>query len=378
MTIPKIADAQNLKGRRVILRTSLNVPIENGVVGDQFRLEKALPTIRFLKNAGARVLLMAHLGREGDSLKPVFEILKTKEPMQFAADFESEETKTLLSAMQDGDIVLFENVRKDPREVANDATFGAMLASLGDLYVNDAFADSHRTHASIVGIPSHIPGFLGLLFANEVEHLSKALTPGHPSLFILGGAKFETKRPLIEKCLALYDHVFVGGAIANDFFKAMGYEVGKSLISDSSAGVFDLLRGHDNLMLPADVTVSNESQVSRVSTPETVAREESILDAGPASIEALKSHIASAKFILWNGPLGNYEAGFNTYTEELAKLIAESNAVSIVGGGDTVAAIAKLNLDEKFTFLSTGGGAMLDFLGEGTIAGIDAIVSGAK
>ncbi len=378
MTIPTIATETNLHGKRVILRTSLNVPIENGKVLDAFRLEKSLPTIRFLKNAGAKVLILAHLGREGDSLMPVYEILKGKESMRFAKDFESEETKNILSAMQDGDIVLFENVRKDPKEMENDPAFGAMLAGLGDLYVNDAFADSHRKHASIVGIPSHIPGFLGLLFASEVEHLSKALAPEHPSLFILGGAKFETKRPLIEKCLALYDHVFVGGAIANDFFKAMGYEVGRSLISDNSTGVFDLLRGHDNLMLPADVTVQNQEKINRVSTPETVARDESILDAGPASIEALKPHIESAKFILWNGPLGNYEAGFNTYTEELAKLIADSSAVSIVGGGDTVAAIAKLNLDDKFTFLSTGGGAMLDFLAEGTIAGIEAILTGAK
>jgi phosphoglycerate kinase len=375
MTIPSLNDAGSLRGKRVILRTSLNVPIEDGHVRDQFRLEKALPTIRFLKEAGAKILIIAHLGRAGDSLLPVFEVLTTYEPMSFAHDFESAETHTLLQSMKEGEIVLFENVRKDPREEANDPSFGAELAGLGDIYVNDAFADSHRAHASIVGIPAHIPGFLGLLFSEEVAHLSKALSPEHPSLFLLGGAKFETKRPLLEKCLGVYDHVFVGGALANDFFKAMGYEVGGSLVSNNLAGVFDMLRTHDTLSLPTDLIVSEGGAPGRTTTPETVARNESIMDAGPATIEALKPMIASAKFILWNGPLGNYEAGFNSATEALAKLIAGSSATSIVGGGDTVAAIANLKLEDKFTFLSTGGGAMLDFLALGTLPAIDAIIA---
>lgn len=374
MNLPTLESLGDLSGKRVLLRTSLNVPLDEGDVRNDFRLQKALPTIDYLRNAGAKVLILAHLGRDGDSLLPIFEALTKTHPMLFAPDFESDQTKVIVGGMKNGDVLLFENVRRDPREEANDPAFAAMLAHFGDAYVNDAFADSHRAHASIVGIPALLPSAAGILMTEEVQHLSRALSPVHPSLFILGGAKFETKRPLLEKCLPLYDHVFTGGAIANDFFKAMGYETGTSLVSPNIAGAFDTLRAHGNLLLPLDVTVTKDG-VSRIATPETVARDEMIVDAGPATLEALTHHINEGKFILWNGPLGNYELGFNTNTEAVAHAIAGSSATSIVGGGDTVAAIAKLGLSEKFTFLSTGGGAMLDFLATGTSPAIDALLA---
>ena len=248
------------------------------------------------------------------------------------------------------------------------------------MYVNDAFSVSHRAHASIVGVPQLLPHFAGFQLALEVENLSKAFNPSHPFLFILGGAKFDTKLPLVEKFLEKADGIFIGGALANDFFKAKGYEVGRSTISTATID-FDGLLLDKKILLPTDVIVESGGS-QKASLPEKVSSDERILDAGPETLAELKDKIDAAKFILWNGPLGNYENGYKEPTHELARMIAHAtkNGVeSVIGGGDTLAAIAELkqsggeSLEDAFTFVSTGGGAMLDFLAQGSLVGIDAL-----
>lgn len=367
-----IREVDELEGFRVLVRAGLNVPIAHGTVTNDFRILKSLETINYLRMRGAIVYIIAHIGRDPhETLLPVYEALREHIQLTFAKDFFSDDTKELLSNAGPGDVVLFENVRRDPRERDNDEGFAEELSKLADFYVNDAFAASHREHVSIVGLPAWMPSYMGLLFEREVKHLTKALDPPSPSLFILGGAKFTTKEPILRKMLDVYDRVFVGGALANDFFKALGLEVGDSLVSDHASGVADLL-DRDNITLPVDVRVSAPDGVYE-KKPAEVGPDDIIYDCGFQTEALLEASVEEARFVLWNGPLGNYEKGFREYTEKLAKAIAFDDGDSIIGGGDTVASIARLGLEEQFGFVSTGGGAMLDFLMDGTLPGIEAL-----
>ncbi len=250
-------------------------------------------------------------------------------------------------------------------------SFAKKLAALGDFFVNDAFSVSHRKHASVVGIPKFLSSFLGLQFQAEIENLSKAFNPPQPFLFILGGAKFDTKLPLVQKFLPLATSIFIGGALANDFYKAEGLNIGLSKISDSILDLTNLLVDPKIVIQPDAVVVSTRG--TREAKPEDIAADESALDAGSKSIRTLGKLVANAKCVLWNGPLGNYENGYSQATEELAQIIASHECLSLVGGGDTLAAISKLGIENKFSFVSTGGGAMLDFLAEGTLPGLEAL-----
>ena len=270
--------------------------------------------------------------------------------------------------MEKGDILLLENLRRETGEKKNSPSFARALSRYGEFYVNDAFSVSHREHASIVGITKYLPGYAGLQFVTEIENLSKVFTPKHPFLFILGGAKFETKIPLIKKYLRGADNIFIGGAIANDFFKARGYEVGTSLTGPANFQI-PLLMKSKSLILPIDVEVNKNSK-NRFINPTDVLPDENIVDIGPKSIENLKELINKAGLILWNGPLGKYENGFGGATEEVLKIISKSKAYSVIGGGDTAALITKLKIEDKIGFVSTGGGATLDFLSKGTLPGI--------
>jgi phosphoglycerate kinase len=246
------------------------------------------------------------------------------------------------------------------------------LAGLADLYVNEAFSVSHRKDASIVLLPKLLPAYAGLQLEKEVKNLSHAFKkPKHPFLFILGGAKFSTKMPLIEKYLKLADHVFIGGALANDFLKAKGYEVGKSLVDDTK-GIEKILK-NKKLILPVDVIVSDGKKLSNKNA-DMVGKEETILDVGSQSVKMLEPYIKKAKLVLWNGPLGKYEAGGGGATKKILKMVASSKTESIIGGGDTVALISEMKMENKFTFISTGGGATLDFLASGTLPGIKALL----
>lgn len=367
MSFRTVSELGHINGARVIVRADCNVPIENGAVADDSRLQVALPTLKLLAEAGAKVVLISHIGEDGrQSLKPVADYLSKYFPVSLVS-----ELREIQAALAKGRIVILENIRRFEGETANDPQFAASLASLGDIFVNEAFSVSHRRHASIVGVPKLLPSYAGLRFHKEVSALSRVFQPERPFLFIIGGAKPETKLPLIEKFLNLADTVFVGGALANDFFKARGFETGCSKTSE--VPVSQEMLDNPRLMLPSDVVAVGEGKVSTVKSPSEVSVSETIVDAGPQTLSLLKQKIDQSKMILWNGPLGVYEQGHSERTETLACSIAESAAVSIVGGGDTLASIKKLDLKDKFTLVSTGGGAMLQFLLNGTLPGIEAL-----
>lgn len=366
-----IKDLKNLSGKKVILRADFNVPIENGKIVDDFRIKKVVPTISFLQKKGARVVIISHLGDEGkESLLPVAQRLKKyiKEVDFVGTPIFSDETENKINSMKKGEIVLLENLRRESGEKKNSPSFARALSRYGEIYINDAFSVSHREHASVVGITKYLPGYAGLQLETEVENLSKVFNPAHPFLFILGGAKFETKIPLIKKFLRSADSIFIGGAIANDFFKAKGCEVGASLVGNSNFQIPVFIKSK-NLILPVDVEVTKNSK-NRFTDPSEVQPDECIVDVGPKTIEKLKELVNKAEFILWNGPLGKYENGFGGGTEELLKIISKSKAMSVIGGGDTTALISKLKIESKIGFVSTGGGATLDFLSKGSLPGI--------
>lgn len=366
-----IADVSDLRGRYVLLRASLNVPIANGEVGDLFRLKQALPTLKFLQAQGARTIVVGHIGRDvTDTLRPVYEALSREITVAWGGLVTDPAFRVKRDAMEDGEVLLAENLRQDQGEKANDPEFAKLLASYADVYVNDAFGNIHREHASMVGVPALLPAYAGMNVRLEIEQLQKVMQPESPSLFLLGGAKFETKLPLIEKYLAIYDHIFIGGALGNDVLRALGYPVGTSLLSDTP--VREDIARHPKILVPVDVEVQGP-QGRRVCEPENVAADETILDAGPATVAMLKPYIAEAKTIVWNGPFGNFEHGFAEATEATAKLVAQSEAFSVLGGGDTVAATEKLGLHDQFGFVSTGGGAMLTYLEKGTTPALEAL-----
>lgn len=366
---------QTYTGVRVFLRSSLNVPLEGENVSNTFRLRESLSTIEFLARAGARVVVCAHIGRaKTDSLKPVYEALKkeTSLPVTFASDVCGSDAAEKVRALKDGEVVLLENVRQEAGEEKNDPTFSKKLAAFGDVYVNDAFPDSHRAHASIVGVPALIPHVMGPNFAREYRALERARTPERPSLAIVGGAKLETKEPLIRTLLSLYDHVFVGGALANEFFKAQGHEVGRSLVSSGPTSAQELL-ANSRLLVPTDVIVETAEGEKVSRAVDAVMPGDIIFDIGVHSMERLRAYATQAQFILWNGPMGNFEAGFDEATLAVARMVAESFGVSVVGGGDTIAAIERLGNAEHYTHVSSAGGAMLDYIAHGTIAGVEAL-----
>lgn len=372
--LPLITLHADLLGKRVLLRADFNVPLLAGDVRDAYKIERSIPTIDFLRKAGARVIVMSHIGngKTSDTLSPVAKYLNKKFPLTFLDLLMSQENARIVNAMQNGDVVLLENLRHNDGEEKNDPEFARSLASLGDVYVNDAFAVSHRAHASIVGIPAILPSYAGILLAEEVEQLSVAFSPKHPFLFILGGAKLSTKMPLLKKFLNTADRIFVGGIAANDFLKAKGYEVGRSVVDLSELpGIKDYVT-HERLILPSDVVIKNETG-SAVRGVDGVARGDAIVDVGTSTMHDLEETVAKAALIVWNGPLGYYEAGFTDGTRELLSLVANAQATSIVGGGDTVAIANEMGFLGRFSFVSTGGGAMLDFLLNETLPGIDAL-----
>lgn len=372
-TIKTLEEMPDVQGKRVLVRSELNAPIENGQVADTYRIEQAVPTLRLLSERGARVIVIAHLGRNpSDSLAPVYKELVSLLPATtFVPDLIGERAKEAVLGMQDGDVLLLENVRSNAGEKENSEEFAKALAQLADYYVDDAFGNTHRNHASMTGVPKYIPGYAGLLLGREVSELSKSLAPENPSLCILGGAKFETKEPLLEAILPRYTKVYIGGALANDFLKANGYEVGVSLVSDvpdSSRKLFN----HEHIVLPKDVVVEGPGGI-QVKAVGDIGKQDKIVDIGPQSIAELGVYITESRHILWNGPLGFYEGGFSKSTEEVAQSIATAEGHSIIGGGDTVAVIRDLSIEDKFDFISTGGGAMLDYLVDGILPGVEAL-----
>lgn len=376
MSYKTLHDMPDVRGKRVLVRSELNVPVENGVVGDRYRIEMAVPTLKELAHRGARVIVMAHLGRKPEeSLAPVYAVLKEFIPdARFVPHLIGADVEQAVAELPNGGVLLLENVRSHEGETKNDPALADALAKLADYFVNDAFGATHRAHASIAGVPTRIPGFAGLLLEKELKELSKGLNPEHPSLFILGGAKFETKEPLLEASINRYDTIFIGGALANDFLKAEGFVVGKSLVSEGGAEKVRELIATGKLLLPVDVVVES-TDGTHTKLADHVGPDDKIVDVGPETVTELGVRIAHAKSILWNGPLGLFEGGYMDSTKSVAQLVADTTGYSLVGGGDTVAAIRELKLEDKFCFLSTGGGAMLDYLVDGKLPGVEALES---
>lgn len=370
--LPRIKDIKNLKGKRVLLRLDLNVPIKNGRVIDDFRIIKSLPTVKFLKKQGARVIIISHIGRDKKgTLEPVARHLSTYVKVGFIPEQMEEKLQSIIDNMKNGTVIVLENVRRDPGEIKNDKVYARKLSMLADVYVNDAFSASHRKHASIVGIPKFLPYYIGFLFEEELKHLSATFRPLRPFVFILGGAKLETKIPLIKKYLNIADTVFVGGALANVLLKAGGREIGKSFTGNFSGRVSTLLH-HKKLLMPSDVLVGRNGK-SVVKGVGEIAPSDMIVDVGPTTVKALEERIGKARSVLFNGPLGNYETGYDEATTRVLRTIAKSKARSVLGGGDTAYMAMRLRLEKKFTFISTGGGAMIEFLAKGTLPGIEVL-----
>ncbi len=368
-TIDELKDVQ---GKRVLVRLDLNVPMSEGNIRDPFRIDAALPSVNLLREKGARVIIVSHIGKDGSSsLRPVAEYLNTQFPVTFLPKIDDPRNQDAMKSMRNGDVVLLENLRSHRGEEENDIAFAKLLASYGDYYVSDAFSVAHRKHASVVLVPTLLPSAMGLQFKKEIENLSQVLRPKHPFLFILGGAKIETKLPLLKKFLPLADTVFVGGALANTLLSAQGHPIGSS-VYDKDTGDLTSVIASPSLQTPDDVVVRRKGKAHIVPN-QRVGMMDMIVDVGPGSIKALQGTISRAKLIVWNGPLGWYEEGFTQGTETLLRLIGKSAATSIIGGGDTVALVSSLKLEDAFTFVSTGGGAMLDYLANETLPGLEVL-----
>lgn len=374
-SVEKIKKLENVP---VLVRAALNVPVKDGEVSGAFRLRQALPTIEYLRKRHARVILIGHIGDKGtETLEPVYRAMKGfVRDLAFCPTTVDAAAHAAVEALPPGGVLMLENLRRDKGEQGNDPAFAASLAALADVFVEDSFDVCHRAHASVVGVPALLPSYAGFLVQEEVRQLSKALRPKHPSLAIIGGAKFATKEPVLKKLLKSYKTVFVGGALANDFMQAKGFPVGRSLVSGADADELRVLAKNKKLLLPVDYVVApagKDVSAGRVCGVNDVRPDEAILDNGPETVALLAGYASKAKTILWNGPLGNYENGFVQGTIALARVIADVDARSIVGGGDTVAAIESLRLNDDFSFISTGGGAMLDYLAKGTLPGLKAL-----
>jgi phosphoglycerate kinase len=378
-----VRDIPVLEHIPVFVRAALNVPIENGRVTNSYRLRRALPTISYLCERGAKVILGSHIGDKGtETLEPIAQILSTLIPhVSFVGESIGEKARAAIRALSPGSVLVLENLRRHAGEAKNDRTFARELATLADVFVQDSFDTCHRVHASIVSLPTLLPSYAGLLLEEEVRELSRAEHPKRPALAVIGGSKFSTKETLINRLLESYDYVFVGGALANDFLKGAGHPVGKSLVSPFKESAIRKLLVNSRLVIPIDSVVvpyealgkPNIYAQARVASLHDVGPDEVILDHGPQTVTLLTNLAEKAETILWNGPLGNYETGFIDATNAFAKAVADSKAQTIVGGGDTIAAIENMSLLSKLSFVSSGGGAMLDFLAKGTLPGIEAL-----
>jgi phosphoglycerate kinase len=367
-----IKQIKNIKGKKILLRVDFNVPIKNGKVLDDFRIQSALPTIKFLQKKGAKIILITHLGKGGESLAPIVKVLNKYVKTKFVKEVIGSKATKAVEEMKTGEVILLENLRNNKGEKDCDKNFAKKLAEMADIYVNEAFSVDHRKDASILLLPKLLPAYAGFQLEEEVKNLSTAFkNPKHPFLFILGGAKFSTKMPLIKKYLKFADYIFIGGALANDFLKAEGYIVGKSLVDDSNFDTRKIIKSK-KIILPVDVKVKSGKYIVNKMIEE-VGMDDYILDMGTETVKKLGSIIKNSKFILWNGPLGKYEDGGDITTREILKLVSTSKAKSIIGGGDTVALISKMKMQKDFSFVSTGGGSTLDFLSSGNLPGIKAL-----
>ena len=386
-------DIGDVRGKRVIVRADLNVPMDGGQVGDVSRLEATVPTIAGLADAGARVVVLSHFGRPKGvdaalSLRPVAAALASVlgRPVAFAADCIGPRAVDAVAALADGDIVVLENTRFHAGEEANDPAFVAALAALGDVYVNDAFSAAHRAHASTEGLAHVLPAFAGRAMAAELGALDRALgAPVHPVAAVVGGAKVSSKLDVLTHLVTKVDHLIIGGAMANTFLAAKGIAVGKSLCEhDLAAVALDVLAraaaASCTVHLPYDVVVATEFRANaphRTVNVHEIGADDMILDLGPAAVEMLGDVLKTCRTLVWNGPLGAFELPpFDAATVALARIAAAltgEGLVSVAGGGDTVAALNHAGAASDFTFVSNAGGAFLEWMEGKVLPGVAAL-----
>jgi len=393
MTAFRTLDQADVKGKRVLVRVDLNVPVADGKVGDDTRIRAAAPTIDEIAGKGGRVILLAHFGRPKNGPEAVFSLRQVLpalsavigRPVAFADDCIGAEAEAAVAAMKDGDVLLLENTRFHKAEEKNDPDFVAALAKLGDLYVNDAFSAAHRAHASTEGLAHKLPAYAGRSMQGEIEALESALaSPKRPVVAVVGGAKVSSKIDVLENLVGKVDALVVGGGMANTFLLAKGVAVGKSLAeADLVETARKIMAAADKagstIVLPVDVVVAKELKAgaeSRVVSVDAVAADEMILDVGPKSVEVVNGWIDKAATLVWNGPLGAFEiAPFDKATMAVARHAAsrKGKVMSVAGGGDTVAALNQAGAAERFSFISTAGGAFLEWLEGKALPGVEVL-----
>ena len=388
MSLKTINDIENIKGKKVVVRADLNVPTEDGKITDNSRIERFAPTAKLLSDKGAKVIIITHFGRPKGKKLPEFSVAFMKDslskaigkPVEFVDDTIGEKVENTISKMNDGDIILLENVRFYAEEEANDAEFSKKLASLGEIFVNDAFSTSHRAHASTEGITKYLPSYAGLLMEEEINALTKALeNPAHPAIAIVGGSKVSTKLAVLENITKKVDALVIGGAMANTFLLAQGYNIGTSMaepeMTDTALKIIDEAKKNGcEIILPVDVCVAKEFKANAENKfvgINDVDGDWKIFDVGPETSKMLDKKFEEAKTVLWNGPLGVFELtpfdrGTNELARTVAKLTREGKLTSVAGGGDTVSALNNAGVEDDFSYISTAGGAFLEWL-EGKI-----------
>ena len=380
----------NWQGKRALVRVDFNVPQDDsGAITDDARIQAALPTLNYLLENGASLVLMSHLGRPKGgpdpkySMRPIAEHLALilGRPVQFVGEIVGPQAEAAAQALRPGDVLVLENTRFDNRETKNDPAMSAQLAKLGDVFVNDAFGSAHRAHASTAGIADHLPAVAGFLMQKELDYLGGALEdPKRPFVAILGGAKVSDKIAVIENLLAKVDAILIGGGMANTFLRAQGYATGKSLVEEDALDTARALleKGADRIHLPVDLVVADaftaDAQKATVAV-DAIPDGWMALDIGPASIAHFANRLAGAKTVVWNGPMGVFEfPAFAAGTVAIAEILAGlTNATTIIGGGDSAAAVRQAGLDEKISHVSTGGGASLEFLEGQVLPGVAAL-----
>jgi 3-phosphoglycerate kinase len=386
----KDLNKNNLENKTVLLRVDLNVPIQDGIIIDSTRINSSMPTINYLLENKAKVVLLSHLGRPKGkkdkkySLKPVYEFIKNNFNMNitFIDDCIGDNVENQIKKLDFPALVLLENVRFYPEEEKNDKEFSRKLAKLGDIFVNDAFGTAHRSHSSTVGIAEFLPTYSGLLMEKEINFLSKALNPDKPFVAIIGGAKVSTKIGVLKNLINKTDYLIIGGAMTYTFLKALGKKTGGSLVEDeyldTAKEIIELSKNNEcKLFLAKDHVVAESIDSDTIYIVEEIPDNLSSFDIGTQSIEEIKDILSKAKTIVWNGPLGVFEKPqFEKGTKEIALFLStlkDKGITTIVGGGDSVAAIEKFNLTDKFSHVSTGGGASLEFLEGIELPGIKVI-----
>lgn len=374
-------DDLNVEGQRVFLRADLNVPLRDGRMSDDSRIRASMKTLQYLRDAGARVVLGSHLGRPKGERKPEFSLRPVAERLgiPLAPDCVGDEVADQVGRLRAGDAILLENLRFHPGEEANAPDFVAALANCCDAYVNDAFGTAHRAHASTEGLARALrdQSAAGFLLQSEVEALTRVRDRAeHPYICILGGAKVSDKLGVLEALSRRADAVAIGGAMAYTFLLAQGHEVGKSLVEPDLVSTAKRLLASDcELILPCDhVVAPSLDAADAASTVTEIPKDQIALDIGPKSVEAIRARVAGAKTVFWNGPLGLFETPpFNHGSEAVARALAESSAFSVVGGGDSLAAVSASGVESGISHLSTGGGAALEFLDGSALPGIEAL-----